>query len=295
MFHKQQNMFLYHLITVSLSGGLVKVILSLEETWMLELDEKQYGICRAFGALGLTITSIITGFVVKKYSYFALFIIFVCSSIFLCINMFFVSDVKKHNDKTIDLQSLKKLITNHKYIILVMIYLLVFMIGTTDQYIVIEKMQDLNSGTTLIGAKWALQSFMEIPLFLFATKILKKWKPFSLLVFGIIMYGIKFVCYALAFHPWLIILTTLLQIVTLPIIMLTSKVLISDITPKELSSSAQMFAMAVFIGLSGLLTPIITSYLSNQFGYNLTLWVTAIFSIAPFLLSLYYKKIKDLS
>ena len=45
--------------------------------------------------------------------------------------------------------------------------------------------------------------------------------------------------------------------------MLTSKVLVKEITPQKLFSSAQMFAMAVFIGVSGLITPLITSYLSK--------------------------------
>ena len=62
------------------------------------------------------------------------------------------------------------------------------------------------------------------------------------------MYGVKFLLYGFSFQPWMIILTAALQLVTLPIIMLTSKVLVKEITPQKLFSSAQMFAMAVFIG-----------------------------------------------
>ena len=72
-----------------------------------------------------------------------------------------------------------------------------------------------------------------------------------------------------------------LQLVTLPIIMLTSKVLIKAETPKELSSSAQMFAMAVFIGVSGLVTPLITSALSDTLGYDMTLYLVSAFSLVP--------------
>lgn len=295
MFLQKNNMFYYHLFTVSLSGGLVKVIMGLDETWMLALNEKQYGICRAWGAMGLTCASIVTGLTIKYYNYQILMILFCILSILLFILMSFVKDVKNKDKEKVTFQSLKKCLANKKYIILVSIYLFVYMIGTADQYVVIEKMQDLQAGSTCIGLKWALQSFMEIPLFLYAAKILNKWKPYTLLLFGIVMYGIKFVFYALSFHPYLIILTTVLQIFTLPIIMLTSKVLVNEITPKKLSSSAQMIAMAIFIGFSGLFTPIITSYLSKSFGYNITLWIVACFSIVPLLLALYYRKIKDLS
>ena len=102
------------------------------------------------------------------------------------------------------------------------------------------------------------------------------------------MYGIKFLLYGISFQPWMIILTAALQLVTLPIIMLTSKVLIKEITPEKLFSSAQMFAMAVFIGVSGLITPLITSYLSKAFGYDWTLYIVAAFSIIPLLLIFYY-------
>ena len=49
-----------------------------------------------------------------------------------------------------------------------------------------------------------------------------------------------------------------------------------------------MFAMAVFIGVSGLITPLITSYLSKAFGYDWTLYIVAAFSIVPLLLIFTY-------
>ena len=78
---------------------------------------------------------------------------------------------------------------------------------------------------------------------------------------------------------------------TLPIIMLTSKLLIKEVSGEKVASSAQMFAMAVFIGFSGLITPLITSFLASSIGYDMTLYLVAIFSIVPLLLIFYYKKI----
>ena len=102
------------------------------------------------------------------------------------------------------------------------------------------------------------------------------------------MYGVKFLLYGFSFQPWMIILTAALQLVTLPIIMLTSKVLVKEITPQKLFSSAHMFAMAVFIGVSGLIRQLITSYLSKAFGYDWTLYIVAAFSIVPLLLIFCY-------
>ena len=91
-----------------------------------------------------------------------------------------------------------------------------YMIGTADQYVVIDKMLDIAGNSTAVGIKWALQSFMEVPLFLFSAKILARFQTKTLLYFGTLMYGIKFLLYGISFQPWMIILTAALQLVTLP-------------------------------------------------------------------------------
>lgn len=290
MFLYQQRVFYYHIFTVSLMGGMVKVIMGLDETWMLELDSEHYGILRCFGALGLTIGSPIAGFLVSRFSYLSLLISFSIISILLLYLIKTSKDVKK-TGRGMCLEDIKGFFKNKRYLLLVLIYLLIYMIGTADQYVVIDKMLDIHANSTQVGIKWALQSFMEAPLFLMSSKILKKFKPYTLLWFGTMMYGVKFFLYGFFHSPWLIIITASLQIVTLPIIMLTSKLLIKEVSDENIASSAQMFAMAVFIGFSGLITPLITSFLATHIGYDMSLYVVAVFSIVPLLLIFYYRKI----
>lgn len=291
MFCFQKQMFWYHLLTVAVMGGMVKVIMGLDETWMLEADSENYGVLRAYGALGLTIGSPIAGFLVDSFGYIALSITLGIISAFCFLFIWLVKDVSKSGEP-VQLSSLTKLLQNKPYLLLVMIYLLIYMIGTADQYVVIDKMMEMKAEHALVGFKWALQSFMEIPLFLLAHRILKRYKPSVLLIFGTLMYAVKFVMYAWADNSWWIIAAASLQLVTLPVIMLTSKVLIKEITPEELFSSAQMFAMAIFIGVSGLVTPLITAYLSDLLGYNFTLYLVAGFAIVPLLLIFLYLYIR---
>lgn len=294
MFLKQEQLFYYHIFTVASMSGMVKVIMGLNETWMLEVDEENYGRLRASGALGLSVGSPIAGFLIHRYSYISLLISLSVVSVLLLYLILTSVDAKKENAKMITLSSIKILLTNKRYLLLVMIYLLVYMIGTADQYVVIDKMLNIGAGNGAVGIKWALQSIMEVPLFLFASKILKNYSTKKLLYFGTFMYAIKFILYGISPSSWMIIATASLQLVTLPIIMLTSKVLIKKVTPQYLCSSAQMFAMAIFIGVSGLVTPIITSYLSKQIGYNQTLYSVAGFAIVPlFLIYWYHKKEKS--
>ena len=280
MFWQSHQLFWYHLCCVALSGGMVKVIMGLNETWMLEAASEHYGILRSCGALGLTIGSPIAGMLSDHFGYMALIITLSAVSVLCFILIKMVDDVKKSRE-AIRLSSLNKLFTNVPYLLLVLIYLLIYMIGTADQYVVVDKMLNLGEGRAMVGIKWALQAFMEVPLFLMAQKILAKFRPATLLIFGTVMYAVKFAFYGYFQIGWGIVTVASLQLVTLPIIMLTSKVLIKAETPKELSSSAQMFAMAVFIGVSGLVTPLITSALSDTLGYDMTLYLVSAFSLVP--------------
>lgn len=69
MFWVEQQIFFYHMFTIALMGGMVKVIMGLDETWMLELDSDNYGKLRAAGALGLTIGSPVAGFLIRSFRY----------------------------------------------------------------------------------------------------------------------------------------------------------------------------------------------------------------------------------
>ncbi len=291
MLWQSQRLFWYHLGTVACSGGMVKVIMGLNETWMLEADSEHYGLLRSFGALGLTIGSPIAGWLSDAFGYFALIIALSAVSVLCFIFMGMAQDVKK-SSKPIQMKSLGKLLKNVPYLLLVVIYLLIYMIGTADQYVVVDKLLSLGENRAMVGLKWALQAFMEVPLFLLADKILKRFELTTLLCFGTVMYAIKFALYALGQSGWWIIATASLQIVTLPIVMLTSKLLIKAETPKELSSSAQMFAMAVFVGGSGLITPLITSRLCDAFGYDMTLCLISGFTLAPLALICYYMRLQ---
>ena len=51
--------------------------------------------------------------------------------------------------------SVRQLLKNKGYLLLVLIYLLVYMIGTADQYVVIDKMLDIGADTTAVGIKGA--------------------------------------------------------------------------------------------------------------------------------------------
>ena len=288
MFMYTKKQFFLHMFLTSMMASMVKVLTALIETWMLFLNQKEYGKYRSLGAIGLCVGSPLAGFIVDTFSYQGIIWTSVFVSVLTLLSTFFTEDVE-YKEK-LDFQKLLSLFKNKEYMYMMVIYVLIYIVGTADQYVVIDKMLKLKASSFTIGIKWAIQSLMEIPFFLFAQKLLKKYSPYKLLGIGIIMYGIKFALYGFSNHAWWIIATSTLQIVTLPVVAYTSKIIFSKLCP-EVKASSQMIAMAAFIGGSAFITPLLTAYLLPKIGYNYTLYAFAIFTILPFLLLLFKNRV----
>lgn len=282
-------LFLYHFILISFSGGMVKVLMGLNETWMLEADAAHYGILRAGGALGLSVGSILIGYLVLSISYQDLKWYLLIIGIINGVLLFFCKDVKKEKRGCLK-EDIRNLIQNHQYLLLVITLLFIYIVGTADQYTVVDKLLTIGGNARDVGWKWCIQSFAEIPIFFAGNWLVKKVSPIKLLMFGIVMYSIKFFFYAFFDTPLLLIGCSILQLVTLPIILLASKFLIVELSDQRVASSAQMFAMAIYIGVSALFTPLIASWLVESVGQDVTIYMFAGLCLIPFILSVVLRK-----
>ena len=104
------------------------------------------------------------------------------------------------------------------------------------------------------------------------------------------MYAVKFALYAFAQEPLWIVACASLQLVTMPMVLLSSKFLIKEVSAEAVAGSAQMFAMAVFVGISALLTPLICAPLVEHLGHDVTLYGIAAFCLIPLALTLIYAR-----
>lgn len=289
MLIREDQLFWYHLFSIALSSGLVKVVSGLNETWMLLADADHYGRLRAAGALGLTAGSPIAGYIAQMMSFRSLMWAFLALSALILVLLGRCKDVKKEKSANLK-DDLKDLLSNRRYLLLVLIFLLIYMAGTADQYTVVDKLLQIGGSTADVGWKWSIQSFCEFPLFLAGGWLLSKVKPLTLLGFGILMYAVKFALYAFAQEPLWIVACASLQLVTMPMVLLSSKFLIKEVSAEAVAGSAQMFAMAVFVGISALLTPLICAPLVEHLGHDVTLYGIAVFCLIPLALTLIYAR-----
>lgn len=287
--------FFLHLIFISLVGGLFRTIMAVQDAWCLETDDdckNNYGPIRAFGAVGWMIGSPIGAWVISTYGYPSLGLVFAVLSIFNIAITFFMQDaVKQEKKEGIHFSDLKLLIKDKKYVIIVLIFLIINIIATADTYTMVDKMMALGADEGMIGARWSIQAFTELPLFFAGGFLLKKFGDYRLLVFGTIMYIIRFLLYAVVQSPELMIAVSLLQCVTYPLIMITSKTLVDDTTPVELRASGQTIASAFYVGFSLLIAPVLSGFLADAFGLDLTLAIFGLSGLIAIFLCGVYKKI----
>lgn len=282
------DLFAYLLLVCAMVGGFAKIMQGLTETYLFQLDQQNYPKLRAAGALGFTVGAIAAGQIVSLTSFPMLAIGLLIVSVLWLFFFRELQDVRIESNYS--LKEIKKLFRNRRYLAFVFVFFMIYLIGNGDQYIVVDKMVALKASHDVIAIKWAVQSIMEVPLLLGANRLLKKVNAYTLLLVAVVMYGIKFFLYGFAQDPYFIIGITFLQVVTLPIVALVSKLIIEDICESSLRSSAQLFALAIFVGLSGLLTPLISSALIDWLGYDLTLYVFAAANLAPFAFLIGFRK-----
>ena len=130
-----------------------------------------------------------------------------------------------------------------------------------------------------------------MPTYLAGAYLLRNYKGLTLLKISSIMVTIQFILFALVSQNNIIILLSIFQVFSTPLIMITSKTLIYEVAPEKLRNSSQLIALSIFMGGASMLIPTIAGFLSVNIGYDLTLMILAMFGLMAFLLTNILKKL----
>jgi MFS transporter, OHS family, lactose permease len=296
-YNKETQFFIYHMIVIAFSGGLINTSCGLCDTWILKSDKdlrKQFSFIKAFGSIGWAIGSIILSSIISRFGYKG-----VSSGILiLCIIslgiMYFIKDVNKNHSITVQkvqLSDLKELILDRKYSLLVIILFFMYCVIITNNTAVVDKMLELGANDSQIGYKWSIQSVIEIPTYLFGAYFLKKYNHYFLLKVSAIALTIQFILFGMSTSITQIVILSVLQILTTPLLIITSKTLIYDLTSEKMKSTGQLLALSIFTGLSSLLVPTCAGIITRYFNVNTTLFIAASLSAISFVLINILKKI----
>ena len=256
-----------------------RLVMSNSETILLIEKKDEFGKYHCIGSIALIIGS----FLVNFLNSFILYILCSLSSILSICCIFSYKEKERKQDK-ISFKDILSLFKNKKYMSVLIIFFVLMLMGFGDQYIVIDKMIDLNASRSLISLKYSIQVLVEIPIYLYMNKIFNKFNINTLLTFCIVMSFLKFIFYGLSPSVFFILITSSLQICTHPLIVLLSKRLILKVTDASLMSSSQIIGFAVYYGLSGFIGTLIANVLQLYLSYNHIIYIFAFLAIFPLLI-----------
>ncbi|MBC1841397.1 MFS transporter [Listeria seeligeri] len=285
-----------HLTLIALSGGLINTCTALTDTWVLKSSysvQMNFPYIKAFGSIGWAIGSVLLSFLLSRNGYVSLSIgIFFLS----LLTLFFIirlSDIEKGplmNQKKLQVADFKELVIDKNYDLLILILFLLYSVIVANNITVIDKMLTLGASDIQIGYKWSVQSLFEIPAYFFGQKIMKRFSNYTLLRITAITLTAQFILFTLAGNVWAIILISCLQFLTTPILMIASKQLILQNFTARMQSTAQLFALSIFTGVSSLVIPVIAGTLTKYTSVNITLLLLSILPVIAFLLLRIYEK-----
>ncbi len=288
--------FFFHLITLSLMGGFFRIVVGLLDSWTIERDpllQKNFGIIRAFGSIGWIIGAPFTVYALNQGGYGSIGLNVGIFSILTLLIGYTMGDAQKiAHQAPIKLSDIKQLLKKKQYIILLVILTLINVVLYADAYTIVNKILALGGTTTDISNKWVLQAFMELPLFFLGSVLYKRFSAKTLLMVGIFMFMVRFILSALATSAAQLVLISATQLVTFPFILLSSKLLIDSESPAHLKSTGQLLGLAMYSGLSALISPLISGYLVDWIGTDQTLIFFGLLCLVPLGLSLWYRKMK---
>jgi len=275
-----------------LTNSLFCVISGIFDSWIIETDKyclENYGLIRAFGAIGWAIGAWLTAYAFAKWDYVSLGNIYLVFTIVLLIFGYFIPETEKVVTKEkLVFGDIKELLVDRRFVIITLIFLFTFIISNSDNYTPIFKMIALGASKEEISLKYSFQAVCELPLFFLGGWCIKKFGAPKVLSFALVMYIIRFILSGMAVTPTQIIYVSILQAVTYPLVHVCTKIMIDEVSLPHLRSSSQQLSASIYGGGSMLIAPIICGMLVNNFSYNIALFTISAGCIIPLIMLVYY-------
>jgi PPP family 3-phenylpropionic acid transporter len=127
-------------------------------------------------------------------------------------------------------------------------------------------MKQRGATDNMVGWAWALGGIVELPAFLLLNRVLRRTHEFSLIGIASLLFSLRWLCYALAEDPWILLALQAGAAVTFAVFWISAVHYTARILPEQLSATGQSLLAMVFLGLAGMLGGVIGGLLNDTFG-----------------------------
>lgn len=219
----------------------------------IEGTNQSYASIRMFGSLGFCIVAVLVGLLVplvggvehidKLYWIFWIFPI--------PILIFGLRDVKSEGPR-ISVNAIGILLRNRLFLwYLLMVFILMIPHRANDVLFGLYIHQN-GAPNWLLSASWAIAALSELPGFMLANRLLRRYHELALLGIVGFLYAIRWVLYAIITNPWALFALQSLNLLTFSLFWIIAIHYTTRLVPEQLRSTGQSILSAVFLGLAGI-------------------------------------------
>jgi PPP family 3-phenylpropionic acid transporter len=127
-------------------------------------------------------------------------------------------------------------------------------------------LKELGADESLIGISFTISAISEIPVFFYGDRLLKRFKPYGLLVLALVVTGLRSLLFAAATTPLIAIAAQLLQGLTFPALWVAGVAYADEHAPANLKSTAQGLLGAMTFGVGSAVGGFLGGFLLESIG-----------------------------
>ena len=231
---------------------------------MLGDEREMYGRVRLGGTFGWGLAAPIAGALIKAYG--------LSMAFWGCALMMFLGLIVSQgfsfgkHDETKARGSIRDLVTNRHWILFLALAFIGGVALSSVAAYFSPYMKELGADEFIVGIALLVAALTEIPVFFFGDRLLKKFKSFGLLIFALIVTGIRSLLFAASGAPIFAILASLLNGLTFPAMWIAGVSYADEHAPEGLKSTAQGLFGAMTFGFGSAVGGFMGGFLLESIG-----------------------------
>ncbi len=216
-------------------------------TMFMLADRKDlYGRIRVGGTIGFGLSSPIAGLLVQRYGLRAGF--WACAALFLL--AFLASRRLVYGQSQADLPArgrARSLLANPRWVLFMIVAFAAGAGLTAINSYLFSYMKELGASESTMGISLTVGTISEIPILFFANRLLRRLRPYGLLLLSLAATGLRMLLYAACGTPGWVLIIQLLNGLTFPATWVAGVSYADENAPPGMSTTAQgLFGAAVF-------------------------------------------------
>jgi len=275
-----QNTFLSVIIFMYLFTLIYNPITSLYDSVVLEYIEQtkksSYGIFRVWASVGWALSSAATGIFINEGNSYWIFII---ASNLLLINFLILKFMFKPPQaikqiKSINIGQIKDVFLSDRRLYIMLIIMLFYGIFSSPMHFFINIYYiEIGGGFHHVGYAYLVQALAEVPFFIYGKRIIDRFGARRIVVFTMIVTAIRLIAYGLNSCPYIAIAIGATHGISMGLFILAFIAFVHQFIPSEFKATGQSFVYSFYFGGGLALGNILTGFLSDQFGMQMTMLI----------------------